>query len=167
MRSLNYHRTGQAQVLKSRKDHIGYLNVVLCKDGQMKYFKVHRLVAQAFVPNPLNFPEVNHRNEDKGDNRATNLEWCDHRYNQNYGTRNERIAKANLNHPAISKPVLQYDLSGNLVQEWPSAMEVYRQTGWDRGYISNCCLGKLKTAYHHVWRFVDDVLPITVETTLF
>ena len=161
VRSMCYNHTGQTNVLKPRKNRTGYLQVNLYKDGQKKTFKVHRLVAKAFVPNPLNLPQINHINECKLNNRADNLEWCDCRYNQNYGTRNDRIAKAQ------SRPVIQFDKSGDIVKEWPSLMEVERQTGWYSGHISRCCHGKLKTAYNHIWRYSSEMFFNTLETTLF
>ena len=71
----------------------GYLRVVFCKDGKTSKHLVHRLVAQAFIPNPDNLPQVNHKDENKTNNVADNLEWCTPEYNINYGTRNERVAK--------------------------------------------------------------------------
>lgn len=139
----------------------GYHYVSLYKDGRQKSSTVHRLVAKAFVPNPMDLPMVNHKNEDKTDNRADNLEFCTQSYNNNYGTRNERAAKAN------SKPVLQYDKSGNLVKEWPSVSEVERQTGWFNTCISACCLGKRKSAYGFVWRYSESIPSRTVQDTLF
>lgn len=153
VRSLNYHREGRTRILKPGKDHNGYQVVHLCKDGHTKHFQVHRLVAEAFIPNPGNLPQVNHKNEDKTDNQVNNLEWCSPAYNNNYGTRNERATKTQLNDPIKSKPVIQYDKAGVLVKKWPSAMEVERQNGWDQSHISSCCLGKLKTSYGFVWRF--------------
>lgn len=160
-------RRTEPKALKPRKDHKGYLFVTLCKDGKMKNFRIHRMVAWAFVPNPQNLPQVNHLNEDKTDNRACNLEFCTQTYNNNYGTHNEKIAKARLNHPAMSRPVLQFSPSGNLVKEWPSLMEVQRQTGWRHGHISRCCHGKCQSAYQHVWRYSDDVFPATAQDVLF
>lgn len=147
----NKNRRAEPKILNPANDRGGYLLVALHKDGRQKTFLVHRLVAQAFIPNPLNLPQVNHISEDKTDCRAVSLEFCTARYNNNYGTRNERAAKS------LSKPVLQYDLSGNLVKEWPSTMEVERQTKYSRGFISNCCLGKHQSAYGFVWRYSDDV----------
>lgn len=71
------------------------VKVTLCKNGKRKYFLVHRLVAEAFIPNPNNVPQVNHKDENSINNIVTNLEWCTSKYNCNYGTRNERLAKAN------------------------------------------------------------------------
>lgn len=71
----------------------GYLTVVLTKDSQRKSFKVHRLVAQAFIPNPNSYPQVNHKDENKSNNQVTNLEWCTAKYNNNYGGRISRASK--------------------------------------------------------------------------
>lgn len=70
----------------------GYLQVQLNRAGVRKTVKIHRLVAEAFIPNPLNLPEVNHKDESKINNAASNLEWCTHQYNSSYGTRGRRIA---------------------------------------------------------------------------
>lgn len=161
VRSLCYLHTGQTKVLKPAKYRRGYLRVVLCKNGKRKPSLVHRLVAEAFIPNPSNLPQVNHKDEVKTNNlvfldengivvpEKSNLEWCDCHYNNNFGTRNERAAKA------LSRPVLQYDKFGNLVKKWPSVAEVSRRFGWAHQNISKCCLGKRKSAYGFVWRYVQ------------
>ena len=87
VKSLNYNHTKCAKLLKVSINNYGYCTVTI--DG--KRVKVHRLVAQAFIPNPYNLPQVNHKNENKTDNRVSNLEWCDAKYNCNYGTRNLRM----------------------------------------------------------------------------
>ena len=148
---------GRERVLKPIKHPNGYLCVNLCKDGKRKNCLVHRLVAQAFIPNPLNLPEINHINEQKTENRASNLQWCDRQYNCNYGTRNTKVAKALLNHPSKSKPVLQYTLKGELIREWPSTMEAERQGGFDNRRISFCCNGKRKKHGGYVWKFKEAV----------
>lgn len=83
------------KVLASFPNRNGYLKVNLYRDRNIKQVSVHRLVAAAFLDNPDNLPEVNHIDEDKGNNLVENLEWCTASYNTNYGTRNERAAKAN------------------------------------------------------------------------
>lgn len=79
--------------LRQRRNYKNYLFVKLYKNSVSKQFAVHRLVAQAFIPNPNNLPQVNHKNEIKDDNRPVNLEWCDAKYNINYGTARERGQK--------------------------------------------------------------------------
>lgn len=117
----------------------GYLRVCLCKNGEHKNYRVHRLVAEAFIPNPLGLPQVNHIDENKLNNRAENLEWCTIQYNQEYSN---------------AKQVVQYDLNGNLIANWKSTHEIQRQLGFSQGYISSCCTGRHKTAYGYIWRYV-------------
>lgn len=93
VRSLNWERTKQVRVLRPGNVGRGYLFVQLSKDGHVKNFLVHRLVAQAFIPNPQCLPQVNHKDEDKENNSVANLEWCTARYNINYGTCSKRMAE--------------------------------------------------------------------------
>ena len=86
----NY-RLHKGKVLSPAKDKNGYLKVNLCYNGKDKIIRVHRLVTEAFIPNPDNLPEVNHKDEDKTNNRVENLEWCDRSYNINYGTRKDKV----------------------------------------------------------------------------
>ena len=153
VKSLNYLHTGKERVLVGIKDKYGYLSVSLCKDGKIKHYLLHRLVAQTFIPNPDNLPQINHKDEDKTNNAASNLEWCDRKYNNNYGTRNERVAKGLRNHPNKSKTVSQYTIDGTLVGSYPSTNEAERQTGYSNGNISACCRGKMKQAYGFVWKY--------------
>ena len=144
---------------KSRKDKIlfqyesksGYLYVTLCKEGKLKSFRVHRLVANAFIPNPNNFKCVNHKDECKTNNCVDNLEWCDHKYNTNYGTCIQRRAEKQRN-GVLSKQVYQYDKNHNLIKIWQSVMECGRQ-GFDQGNISKCCLGKRKSHRGYIWSY--------------
>ena len=147
VKSLGNNKTRKEKILKNSKGSIGYLQVGLYKEGKVKYFRVHQLVASAFIPNPDNLPQVNHRNEDKTDNRVENLEWCNRSYNTNYGTRNERIAKAQ------SIPILQFSKSGELVKKWESAKEVERELGFYGTNITRCCKGKLKSVGGYKWRY--------------
>ena len=134
--------------LKPGADGGGYLRVGLCDGEKRKTFKVHRLVCEAFHENPDNKPQVNHINEIKTDNRASNLEWATARENSNFGTRNERLGKAQ------SKPVGQYTLDGDLIKAWQSTNEVQRQTGFSQGNISLAANGKYKQAYGYIWKYV-------------
>ena len=84
-------------ILKPNYFSGGYFRVGMYKNKTFKYYLIHRLVAQAFLPNPDNLPEVNHKDEDKSNNRVDNLEWCDHKYNMNYGTLQQRRIQTNIN----------------------------------------------------------------------
>lgn len=88
--SLNYDKTGKIKLLKLVLNAQGYYQVCLHKNGVQKIKKVHRLVAEAFIPNPKHLPSINHKDEDKTNNRLSNLEWCTVKYNTNYGTCQER-----------------------------------------------------------------------------
>lgn len=86
------YRTVPECLMKIQKSPSGYCQVVLCANGQNhKSQFIHRLVAQAFIPNPHKYVEVNHKDEDKTNNTVENLEWCSRIYNCNYGTRNEKL----------------------------------------------------------------------------
>lgn len=143
------------RILKPGKNRDGYLIVKLHKDGKQKTYYVHRLVAEAFIPNPLNLPEVNHKTENKQLNYSWCIEWCDHKYNNNYGTRNERVSKAMvgvlINREDQSKKVICVET--NTV--YPSAMEAERQTGINNGNIIKCCKGKYKKAGGYQWQYAD------------
>lgn len=136
------------------KQHIrgGYLCVNLSKNGIIKSYYVHRLVAEAFIPNPYNLPEVNHKDECKTNNVVTNLEWCDAKYNRNYGDRLKKVAEKLKNKKDWSKPVLQYTLDGEFVREWPSTREAARN-GFNQGNIISCCKGRHKTAHGFIWSY--------------
>lgn len=143
-------------MLKPKEHKNGYLMVQLWKDGKVKLCLVHRLVAKAFIPNPDNLPCVNHKDEDKHNNCWLNLEWCDATYNTNYGTRNERVAKAMTNRKAQSKAVLQINKDTNeVIKEFPSTHQVERELGFANTNISKCCLGRLNQAYGYYWRYKD------------
>ena len=132
------------KILKSAKNNKGYLIVNLCKEGKRKNNQIHRLVAQAFIPNPNNLLQVNHKDENKQNNNISNLEWCTPKYNSNYGTRNQRVAEK------TSKQVLCVETG----VVYPSASEVQRQLGFYQQNISNACTGKYKQAYGYTWRYV-------------
>ena len=126
------------KILKPSKNNWGYLYLDLYKNGIVRKFLIHRLVAQSFIPNPSNFPQVNHKDEDKTNNCVDNLEWCDNKYNINYSQ---------------AKPVLQYDLLGNFIREWPSITKVEEETGIWQTHISKCCLGLRHTAGGYLWKY--------------
>lgn len=92
--SRNCFRKGR--ILKQNNDGRGYMSVQLCLNGKIKKYLVHRLVAQTFIPNPDNLPEVNHKDENPENNSVTNIEWCNRSYNINYGTRKDKVRESQL-----------------------------------------------------------------------
>lgn len=155
VRSLKSGRwRNRRKILTPRKIDNGYHLVALCKDGTGKQMYVHRLVAQAFIPNPNNLETVNHKDEVKTNNNVSNLEWMSHKDNNNFGTRNRRIAEARVNHPKLSKLVQMLDKStGELLETFPSMDEARRVTGIAQSSIYKCCRGKLKSAGGYVWKY--------------
>lgn len=140
-------------MLKPMVQKNGYLYVCLWSENKKKNCLIHRLVAQAFVPNPYQHPEVNHKDENKSNNNASNLEWCTTKENVNYGTCIQRISQSLINHPCKSKNVYQYSKNGVFIKMWISASEIERQLGYLRTVICRCCRGVSKTAYGFVWSY--------------
>ena len=117
VRSLKF---GKVKVLRARKRRDGYLNVNLCKDGEQKSVLVHRLVASAFIPNDNIFNnEINHKDENKENNRASNLEWCDSRYNKRYNDLHYRRITKRTKVKGLYNPDLTYDQN----------LEIFRANG--------------------------------------
>lgn len=154
-------KTGK--ILKQYKTRNGYMQVALYEKHKQKRFYVHRLVAEAFIPNPYNLPQVNHIDEDKTNNFVflnedgsvdegkSNLEWCTNEYNSNYGTRTERIINSN------KKTVYQYTLDGQFLKEWKSLKEIEHILGYSSSNISSCCNNKLKHSYGFRWSFIKRI----------
>lgn len=120
-----------------------YFGVSLCKNGKPKRFVIHRLVAIAFIDNPLNYPVVNHKDNDKTNNNVSNLEWCDQSYNVSYSKESKKIG--------------QYDLHGNLIKVWNSIYEAQKTLKYSsRRSIEQCCDGTRKTTFGYMWRYLKD-----------
>lgn len=137
VKSLNYHRTGKERILKPGTQTKGYLKVPLYKYGKIEEFRVHRLVAEAFIPNPNKYPCVNHKDENKQNNSVDNLEWCTVQYNTVY---------------SCAKPVYCVELD----KVFQSIHEAERQTGINKGNIVLCCQRKYKTAGGYNWQYVKN-----------
>lgn len=145
----------------------GYLSITLSdNDGKIKKYRIHRVVYEAVTGQPI--PEgmqVNHIDENKTNNHISNLNLMTCKENINWGTRNERVgkanAKANTNNPITSKQVAQYDKEENLINIYPSLMEVHRQLGFNFRNISKCCNGKRKTCNGFIWKYITENPSIT------
>lgn len=142
-------RLVKGKMLKPEKQGKGYFCVYLSKDGKRKCYLIHRLVAEAFIPNPNNHPCVNHKDEDKTNNVVENLEWCTHQYNNNYGGRNKKVAEK------LSKPIQQFTLDGKFVKEYPSVREAGRQNNLHYQNIWKCLKGKYKHCGGYVWKYKE------------
>lgn len=127
----------------------GYYQIRLSKNGKKKGYQVHRLVAIAFIPNPNNFPQINHKDENKLNNIVNNLEWCSIAYNNTFGTRLERVSNSNK----LRREVVKYDLEGNFITQYKSVTEAGRKNNTCPSSISECCRGKQETSKGYVYKF--------------
>lgn len=152
VRSLNFRNTGKFGIRRLFQDSNGYPILALYDGKSHKRERVHRLVARAFIPNPNNYPEINHKDENKSNNHVDNLEWCTSKYNTNYGTSIERRARK------WSKPVIQYSLKMEKLNEFDSLTEALKFVGGKSiSSITNSCQGLQKKAYGYIWKFKEDV----------
>ena len=164
VKSFNYLGKHETNYLKPGISY-GYYVVSLSKNGVHKMKKVHRLVAEAFLPNPNNYGFINHKIEgdegkrknfvmldDNGDVLYSTIEWCDQKYNNTYGSVKKRQSDTLMKKSA--KKIEQYSLDGKLVKIWDS-QHLIKIDGIEinKGYILRCCKGKNKTAYNFIWKF--------------
>ena len=141
----------KGKFIKFGIDTKGYAFVSLTFEHSHKLHRVHRLVAHAFVPGEFEGAVVNHKDENRRNNRADNLEWVTFAYNLNYGTARQRSTEGHGN----SKPVEQIDENGNVVNTYPSIEECARRVGYSPRHINRCCNGypNKKTSDGFRWRF--------------
>lgn len=133
-----------------------YRKVSLWKDNKGKMMLVHRLVAKAFLPNPNNLPEVNHKDENPSNNAVDNLEWCGRLYNANYGTAIKRASEKRKGVPIGEKAIEQYTIDGEFVRRYDSALKAAEAINGNNSGICKCANGKYKTACGYVWRWEDE-----------
>lgn len=152
VKSLNYNNTGGEKILKPGKNKGGYLYVNLWKNNKGKNVTIHRLVATAFIDNPKNKPHIDHINTIRDDNRACNLRWVTQKENNNNPISVSKLSGANS---CRARKVLQFNKEGVLVREWDCMMDAERELGFSSGHISDCCLGKYKTAYGYKWQYAE------------
>lgn len=136
------------------KDHKGYRRVNLCKNGEQKPFLVHRLVAEAFLPNPDGYPFVNHMDECPSNNCASNLEWCSPKHNANWGTINERKSKNSANKVCVVSVNCKTG-EKEIFDSITSAYVAVAPGKKGSGSISEAAHGKRKSAYGRYWFFME------------
>lgn len=162
--SDNYPINLKGRILKQCMAGNGYLFVVLCKDGKHKHVTVHRLVAETFIPNPDNLPEINHKDENKSNNVVSNLEWCDRSYNVNYGTSLEKRSRK------CFKCIEQLTLDGQHVAYYESTAELERSSNgrYSTTAIYNAARGRSSCSGGYKWRYVEktDDMVFTTEPIL-
>ena len=146
---------GNVLSLKKNKEKIlkpiigkdGYARVELCNENGKRKFFVHRLIAEAFIPNPHNLKQVNHIDENKLNNAIDNLEWCTAKYNINFGTGIKKRASKS------KKKVGRFSLNGKLLQVYDGLADAER-AGYTHSAISEVCSGKRQSHKGYIWKFV-------------
>lgn len=139
-------RVNTGRILKGCKNKDAYFYVDLYKNGSCKKYYIHRLVAQAFIPNPQNKPQVNHVDENNQNNRVENLEWCTSKENNNHGTHNLRVGKSN------SKSIICVETG----VKYHSTKDCAKQLGLNRGNITNVLKGRRKTCGGYTFKYKEE-----------
>lgn len=151
---------GGEKILKQHRSEQGYMKVTLCKDSKVKSFRVHRLVAEAFIPNQENKVQINHIDGNKCNNNINNLEWNTGSENIKHAYDNKLkrafwLNKKSVKHPN-SKKVLQYDKNMKFIKVWDSMSDIEREMSIFVDSVSKCCKGSYKTAGGYIWRYKED-----------
>jgi len=158
-RVKSFHGGGESMI-RQRTNLRGYVYVFLHANGNRKNSRVHRLVGEAFLDNPENKPEINHKDGVKNNNHADNLEWVTRSENQKHAykiglQKNPYLGKFGKDHPT-SRAVVQFDKRGHYMRVYGSISEAERETGVFNQGICNVCLGKQKTAGGYIWKYKQD-----------
>jgi hypothetical protein len=144
--SIGVSRCYKGLPIKYKPDKNGYFIYKFLVDGKYKHYKIHRLIAELFIENPDNLPQINHKDGDKTNNNIGNLEWITNKYNLKHA----RLS--GLNKGRKGKKIIQLDLSGNLVKIWDSHKEASEKLGIDLTRLWKCLNKKVETAGNFKWR---------------
>lgn len=149
----NIKNTKKGKLLNPSIDNKGYLRVSLCENGVRSVKKVHRLVAEAFIPNPEKYDCVNHKDEKKTNNESTNLEWCTVAYNNSYGTNQQRTSLTLRNRPHLIIGRFSLD---NILEKTYNGLREVQEDGFNSGNVSACCRNVKwhNTAYGYIWKYL-------------
>lgn len=150
------------KILKSYISKDGYLRLYIKYKWLWKNYSIHRLVAQTFIPNPNNKPQVNHKDWNKLNNNIENLEWSTAKENMNHAHKNWLIDcswnwtywKFWWEHPTSVK-IKQLDLEWNIIKIWDAIIEASRELKISRTWIWNCCVGLSKTSWGFIWKYIN------------
>lgn len=132
------------KILKGNDNGKGYPKVSLYNNGLMKSYKIQRLVANSFIPNPLNLSDIRHLDGDKTNNNVDNLKWSNHLdavfFSRDY------------------KQILQFDLKGNFIKEWDNVREIQNNTKFKINYIYKCCRKEIHSINNYIWRYKNEYI---------
>ena len=148
----NYNYRGKGSILKPKMTSNGYLSIGLRKSNVRSWKLVHRLVAEAFIDNPNNYPTINHIDEDKTNNNVNNLEWCSVYYNNMYGSRLDKVKKK------LNKKICQYDLNMNLIKKYSSLKEASNKLNISAGNISQCINKNYSQTHGYIFILDSEVM---------
>lgn len=156
--SRTHHNGWRIKKLSPETLRNGYLKLLICKNGVKKPCYVHRLVAETFIPNPDNKPEVNHKNGNKADNRVENLEWATRKENMQHrsnvlGFKGSKKLLGKCGKDCAKSKIVEQIKDGKVINEFFGTAEAYRETQISQGNISACCRGARNYAGGFVWRY--------------
>lgn len=156
-RSGIWFRKGKFKTPQKRKRHSDYLSVRLFNDSGNSYMFVHRIVAEAFIPNKDNFPFINHKDGNPLNNKVDNLEWCDAGYNNIYGNRISKSIKSRIE-SGNTRIVIKFSKDGKFIGRFDSYYEAARSVEKPKGAgnICKCCQGERAFAYGFIWKHEED-----------
>lgn len=148
-------RLAPGKILKLTEDEDGYYRVGIHCNGKCHTVGVHKLVAEAFIPNPDNKPCIDHINGNRQDNRVENLRWCTVEENNAFELARDRKREAAFKRKDNKVKIRQYSLNGEFIKDFNSSMDIERELGFDRSSIIRVCQGKQKTSYGYNWKYLD------------
>ena len=156
-RLRSFARSVEPLIFAPHYDKDGYIMYGLRRNGKIYTKKAHRLVASAFIPNKDNLPQINHIDEDKTNNRVSNLEWCSHLYNSRYGTKIPRLSFYAMYQGHCLRKVRQYTKDGLFVKEHISSRMAERETNIKHQNIIETCRGGQRQSGGYLWCYADDI----------